>query len=173
MKIRIIGAGFYGCHIAVSLIDDGHDVQIHEIKDKIFGGASGSIPARIHQGFHYPRSKQTRLACQKHITEFMAVYRQFTHPVPTNIYAIAANHSMVDYLQYVDTLKDEVEFEEVNPEKYGLRNVEGALLTRERHIITDDVVTYFKNTLCGHIKLNRSAYELDNPAYDLTIDASF
>lgn len=173
MKIRVIGAGFYGCHIAVSLLADGHDIVIHEIKDKIFGGASGSIPARIHQGFHYPRSKKTRLACQEHSIDFMSVYGKFTRSVSTNIYAIADNHSMVDYWQYVDTLKDEIEFIEIDPAHYNLQNVEGALLTKERHIVTDDVITYFEDVLASHIYYNKPAGKLDDSEFDLTIDASF
>jgi glycerol-3-phosphate dehydrogenase len=64
VKIRVLGGGWYGCHIALALIGDGHEVEIHETRERIFEGASGSIPARLHLGFHYPRSRMTRAACQ-------------------------------------------------------------------------------------------------------------
>ena len=80
MNIRILGSGFYGCHLAIALLRDGHNVQVHEIADRMFAGASGSIPARIHRGFHYPRSASTREACNEHYTEFMEHYG-----VPVNI----------------------------------------------------------------------------------------
>lgn len=173
MRIRVVGAGFYGAHIALSLIKDGHDVEIHEIRDGMFKGASGGIPARIHQGFHYPRSKKTRDACQKHIPEFMRVYGAFAKQVPVNVYAIAQDQSMVDYEQYIDTLKREVDFLEVDPVTYGLVNVEGAVLTNEQHIVTDRVKNHFGCVLSDHIKYNTPAGVIDDPSYDLTIDCSF
>lgn len=173
MKIRVLGCGFYGAHVALSLIKDGHDVEIHEVRDQIFGGASGNIPARIHQGQHYSRSKKTRDACQAHIPEFESVYGRFMRPIKTNIYAIAADHSLVDYTQYVDTLRNEIELLEIDPSLYGLQNVEGAILTKEKHIVTDEVKAYFERELDGHITFNSKPALIDDPAYDLTIDATF
>ena len=145
MRIRVLGAGVYGCHLALSLLKDGHDVEIHEILPHIFGGASGHIPARLHQGFHYPRSHMTRAACQEHLTAFMRVYGEFTRGIPMNIYAIARQRSLVDYQQYVATLRCELEFIEIaRPEEFGLANVEGAVLTGERHIVTDQLRAYFE-----------------------------
>lgn len=173
MKIRVLGAGFYGCHIATELISAGHEVHVHEINDTIFGGASGKIPARLHLGFHYPRSKKTREACQKHVPEFMARYARFTRAVRTNIYAIAENASLVDYPQYIDTLTDEVPFAEVDPDVYGLKHVEGAILTDERHIVTDEIKAYFERALGPYITYNKASGIVDNPDYDLTVDATF
>lgn len=173
MKIRIIGAGFYGCHIAVELLAAGHEVTILEVKDEIFGGASGKIPARLHQGFHYPRSKRTRDACREHLPEFMDAYGTFTRHVVSNIYAIAEGGSLVDYPQYVDTLSGEVRFKEVRPEDYGLTNVEGALLTTERHILVNSVREYFEGVLADNLFCGVKPGKIDDPAYALTIDATF
>ena len=173
MKIRVLGAGFYGCHLAASFVADGHDVEVWEIKDRIFGGASGNIPARNHIGVHYPRSKATRDACQQHMPEFMAVYGQFTRHIPTNIYAIAAERSMVDYGNYIKSLAGEIQFIEVDPKEYGLQHCEGAILTQERHIVTDEVRKHFEHTLDGHIRFNQPIDIVDSPDYDLTVDATF
>ncbi len=173
MNIRIIGAGFYGCHIATALLADGHKVTILEAKDEIFGGASGKIPARLHQGFHYPRSKRTRDACREHLPQFMEVYGQFTRHVKRNIYAIAEGGSMVDFPQYVDTLKGEVAFIDVEPERHGLTNVEGALLTDERHILVNDVKEHFERELSDNIFCGYKPDDIDSPDFDLTIDATF
>ena len=59
MKICVIGAGWFGCHIATKLIDEGHSVKIFEKNKKIFSNASGNNQNRLHQGFHYPRSRKT------------------------------------------------------------------------------------------------------------------
>ena len=174
MRIRVLGGGFYGCHLALALANDGHDVELHEIRNDIFLGASGSIPARIHQGFHYPRSRMTRAACLEHQAAFMAAYGRFTKGVRVNIYAIAANHSLVDFDQYVDSLSGEVPFIQIHdPAEYGLQNVEGAVLTGERHIVTDDVAAYFRTELKDRIKLNTAPGELDSKEFDWTIDCTF
>ncbi len=174
MRIRVLGAGWYGCHLATALMRDGHDVEVHESKTHIFGGASGGIPARLHLGFHYPRSRITRAACQEHSEAFMAAYGHLTHGVPINIYAIAKDRSLVDFDQYRRTLQGEVEFVTIDrPEEYGLRNVEGALLTGERHILTDKARAHFERELGGHIFFGQSGGLLDDPNYDLTIDCTF
>lgn len=174
MRIRVLGAGWYGCHIAAALLRDGHHVEVHESKAHIFGGASGSIPARLHLGFHYPRSRMTRAACQEHSEAFMAAYGHLTHGVPINLYAIASGSSLVDFEQYRSTLAGEVEFVTVHdPAEYGLRNVDGALLTGERHILTDKARAHFERELGGHIFFNQRPALLDDPAYDLSIDCTF
>lgn len=174
MRVRILGAGFYGCHLGLSLTNAGHEVEIHEIRDRIFEGASGTIPARLHLGFHYPRSRITRAACQDHSEAFMARYGFLTRGVPLNIYAIAQDHSLVDFDQYVRTLQGEVPFVPVHdPMEYGLHHCEGAVLTGERHIVTDDARTYFEEMLRDQICYGSRAYRLDDPEWRVTIDCTF
>lgn len=169
MRILVLGAGFYGCHIASSLIDDGHDVTVHEKADRIFAGASGSIPARLHSGQHYPRSGLTRAACQEHQAEFMAVYGHLTHSVRTNIYAIAAVDSLVDFSTYCKVLKDEIEYIRIPPEEFGLRNVEGAILTGERHVVIQKAIAHFSRKLEGRIVFGTNESE----GFDWIIDCTF
>jgi hypothetical protein len=147
-------------------------VVIHEIADRMFAGASGAIPARIHRGFHYPRSAATRAASNAHYHEFKEHYGAFTKGVPVNLYAIAAGESMIDFETYRTILKDSVEYITVeHPEEFGLQNVEGALLTGERHILIDKVRDHFESQLKDNVVLNRAPDEEGN--FDWTIDATF
>ena len=174
MKIRVLGSGWYGCHIAVHLINKGYDVVVHELADKIFAGASGANPARLHLGFHYPRSKLTRAACQDHYLTFMKHYGDLTSVVPINIYAIAQDHSLVDFGTYKQVLQGEVDFIDIhNPGDYGLRNVEGALLTGERHVVIKRAREYFTEALKDHIVFFKRAGDVDDIKWDLTIDCTF
>ena len=174
MRIRVLGAGFYGCHIGLALMRDGHEVEVHEIADHIFAGASGAIPARLHIGCHYPRSRMTRAACLDHHREFMAEYGHLTRNVPVNIYAIAADNSLVDFDQYVDTLRGEIEYLTLHdPGEFGLRNVEGAIMVGERHIVTDDARAYFEEQLGDTVRLNTPPGEVDSKEWDWTIDCTF
>lgn len=174
MKIRVLGAGWYGCHIAAALLADGHEVEVWEARDHIFGGASGCIPARVHQGFHYPRSRMTRAACQEHGEAFMARYGHLTRGVPINVYAVASDHSLVDFDQYLATLRGEVEFVRVHdPAELGLQGVEGAVLTGERHIVPRLAREHFERELGGAIRLRKRVDSLSAPDWDWTIDCTF
>jgi len=173
MNIRILGAGLYGCHLASSFINEGHNCVIHEIADRIFAGATGNIPARLHCGQHYVRSKLTRDACQEHYREFMGKYGDFTHGVACNIYAVAEHDSLVDFGTYRQILRDEIEFITVErPAELGLRNVEGAILTGERHVLADKLAAHFAEVLKDHIEFGRAPGVVDDPTWDLTIDCT-
>ena len=178
MHIRVLGAGFYGAHIALALMRDGHTVAVHEIAPHIFAGASGAIPARLHIGCHYPRSRMTRAACLDHHKQFMAEYGFLTRAVPVNIYAIAAGNSLVDFDQYLRTLRNEIQFITLHkPEEYGLQNVEGAIQVNERHIVTDLAREYFERMLhgeaSGEVLYNSRPAIVDNGEWDWTIDCTF
>ena len=170
----MLGAGWYGCHIASALLRDGHEVELHEIAPQIFAGASGACPARLHQGMHYPRSRLTRAACQDHATEFMRAYGRLTRCVHTNIYAVADKDSLVDFGTYCQVLKGEVEYVQIHdPQEYGLQNVEGAILTGERYISIPATAAHFQETLGAAIKPNTPPGDVDSKEWDWTIDCTF
>lgn len=174
MKIRVLGGGWYGCHIAAELIADGHVVELHEIAGHLFAGASGSNPARLHLGFHYPRSRLTRAMCQESHARFMRVYGQLTRTIPTNVYAVAAGDSLVDFGTYRQVLKGEVEFVELErPEELGLRNIEGALLTGERHIVIRQARAFYEEKLAGAVRYFMPPLEAIALDFDWTIDCTF
>ena len=59
MKVGIIGAGIFGCSVAIELAKRGFEVTIFERNNNILDGASTINHLRHHYGFHYPRSKET------------------------------------------------------------------------------------------------------------------
>jgi hypothetical protein len=173
MRIRVLGGGFYGAHIAAALADD-NDVELHEIANRLFNGASGNMPARLHMGQHYPRSKLTRAACQEHFAMFMERYGHLTHNVPVNIYAVAAEESLMDFGTYRQVLRDEIELVTVyDPRELGLANVEGAVLTGERHVLVDEAREFFTDRLDRIVRYGAPPGEVDSPDWPLTIDCTF
>lgn len=173
MKVRVLGGGWYGCHLALALKERGVKVELHEISDQLFNGASGGNPARLHLGFHYPRSDLTRAACQDHQKIFLAHYGFLTRSVAMNIYAVAANDSMVDWGTYKKVLRGEVEFLEIRPNEWGLSNVEGAMLTGERHILVNNARLWFAKQLGETVHYNKSPHDSNDFDYDWTIDCTF
>lgn len=175
MKIKVLGAGVYGCHLGLSLIEAGHAVEIHDCADRIFAGASGNIPARLHAGsLHYPRSHATRRACIEHRSEFMKRYGFLTRAVECNIYAIARDESLVDFGTYLSIVKSDLECITIyDPAEFGLQNVEGAIMTGERNILARDAAAYFEEQLAGHVHLGAPAGAEHDPTFDFTIDCTF
>jgi len=172
MKIRILGGGWYGCSTALALKNAGHEVDLHEIGGHLFCGASGANPARLHLGFHYPRSQRTRELCQRNHRSFMQRYGHLTRSIATNIYAIAEDESLVDFGTYLQILKGEVELIEIDdPKEFGLKRVEGAVLTGERHIVIREAREYFTQKLKGLVTLNSNGEEAG--AHEWVIDCTF
>lgn len=161
MRVRITGAGWYGCSIAYGLLQLGHEVELVESRH-IFAGASGANPARLHQGQHYPRSRLTRAFCQEHHSAFMRRYGGLTRCVPINIYAVASDDSLVDFGTYCQILRGEIEYITVHdPAEYGLRNVEGAILTGERHIVIREARAFFERALHQVLAASPSQQRVD------------
>lgn len=175
MRIHIKGGGWYGCHLALALRDE-HEVLLTERSHRLFNGASGSNPARLHIGPHYPRSHKTRQACREHAPMFMAKYGHLTRYVPHNIYAIAERDSLLDYGTYLDILKPELALLEIpNPTERGLCNVEGAIQISERHIVIDKAREWFTEQLAGIVMYggpDPGAF-LEHEPFDLVIDCTF
>lgn len=172
MRIAVIGGGWYGCHITAALKRDGHDPVLFEREPRLFSGASGANPARLHLGFHYPRSKLTRAACQEQHAAFMRSYGHLTRAIPVNLYCVAEEASHVDFGNYTQTLRGELEFLTVERpgEDFGLAQVEGAIQTGERHIVIREAREFFVALLGDQVVLGR---EPESDGWDATIDCTF
>ncbi len=102
-SVAVIGAGFYGCMVALELSKYFKHVALIEAEAVIMSRASYNNQARIHMGYHYPRSLTTGISCQRNHNLF---YREFSDAVSNGydpIYAIAKNDSKVtasDFEEY-------------------------------------------------------------------------
>ena len=57
-KIAVVGAGLFGCTIAL-ILSKKYNVDLYERKPDILNEASMCNQFRFHLGFHYPRSEKT------------------------------------------------------------------------------------------------------------------
>lgn len=170
MRVLVRGAGWYGCHIAMALKTRGFAVDLVDSRDRMFGGASGSNPARLHLGYHYPRSAVTRATCNAHNAQFLKIYGDFTSPIETNHYAIAENDSLLDFGTYCQVLEG-LPFDRLpgTGEQFGYRHLEGLIQTPERHIIIRMVREHFEEHLAD---VWRGAHAVEG-GHDITIDCTF
>lgn len=91
----IIGGGFYGCCLALYLRSISESVVVVEAADRLMTRASRLNQARIHTGFHYPRSALTAVRS-------MILHQRFVRDFPEAVvddfqmlYAIARRRSKV------------------------------------------------------------------------------
>jgi hypothetical protein len=148
MKIAIIGAGWYGCHIAKSLKNKGLEVKIYEKESDIFLQASSKNQNRLHLGFHYPRSYITRKQSKIGFDRFLNEYGFACCKVQENIYAVDDENSLIDFKTFKQIMTESgLEFEEVDYPFHNYKNLSGFLKTNEMLILFKKVKEYFKNKL--------------------------
>lgn len=74
MKFAVIGAGFYGLHIASRFKALGLETRIFEKANDILTFASGNNQYRLHLGFHYVRSFRIRQQSRDGYFRFLERY---------------------------------------------------------------------------------------------------
>ncbi|WP_406696638.1 FAD-dependent oxidoreductase [Singulisphaera sp. Ch08] len=57
--VVVVGGGFFGCMIALHLRRQNARVAVVERGSRLLGRASYHNQARVHNGYHYPRSVLT------------------------------------------------------------------------------------------------------------------
>jgi hypothetical protein len=113
MKIAIIGSGFYGCSLAITL-SKKNKVDLYEKEQNIFNGASSCNQFRYHSGYHYPRSQKTVNEINKSKKDFVSFFSNGVFKKTKNFYAIA-NKSKVNFKKYSKFLKkNKLYFKQVN-----------------------------------------------------------
>jgi len=83
----IIGGGFYGCSIALALAPRLPRILILEREGDLLTRASYGNQARVHNGYHYPRSLLTALSSAANYPQFRSEFSDrideaFVHPEP-------------------------------------------------------------------------------------------
>ena len=91
----IIGAGLFGLYAARLMAQRGMHVAILDAEDAPMMRASQINQARVHNGYHYPRSLTTALTSVKYYDRFTRDYADCVNSTFTKIYAIARAQSLI------------------------------------------------------------------------------
>jgi hypothetical protein len=168
MKIAIIGGGWVGCHLAHKLQHE-HEVTIFEKNNKLFTETSYNNQNRLHLGFHYARSFETRELCQNTFFRFIEDYKFATNKIDKNLYCVAKNNSLLDYKTYLKIF-EEFEFEKT---LYNSESFEGCIITKEQHIDFKKMFDFFNLNLNFEKKLiTPNLLRRLQKKYDLVINAT-
>lgn len=158
MRVAIVGAGWYGCHIANYLKSLGVDVQVFDRNTAILQEASGKNQNRLHLGFHYARDYDTRMQSRDGYNRFLERYGMLTHEVERNYYAVASRDSLMDFRTYKTIMASSgLEFSELDRSQIpvNLTNVAGVLSTDERVIDERLARSFFEFELNAHLCLGQ------------------
>jgi glycine/D-amino acid oxidase-like deaminating enzyme len=98
--VVIIGGGFYGCCIALYLHTFYANILLIEREQDLLTRASLVNQARIHNGYHYPRSYLTALRSHINFPRFVLDFQNCVDNSFTKLYAIARTNSKVSAYQF-------------------------------------------------------------------------
>ena len=103
----VIGGGFYGVNIALHLAEkDRGQVILLEKEKSLLSRASYHNQARVHNGYHYPRSFTTAYRSHINLKRFVNDWPSAVKKDFTKLYAIAQNNSKVTAKQFVRFCKE-------------------------------------------------------------------
>lgn len=87
--VLVIGGGFYGATLASHLARRGASTVLMEASRSLLSRASFANQARVHAGYHYPRSIMTALRSAVNFARFAGEYRDAIDARFTKLYVIA------------------------------------------------------------------------------------
>ena len=182
-KIMIVGAGWMGCHLAYSLKLRGYNISLFDQKN-IFNGMSGSNTNRLHMGYHYPRSYQTRIQSKEGYTSFIKKYPQLVKQIKNNLIYILKKESLIDFYTYKKVMiSTGLKIKSTKFFENELTNVEGLLKVDEAQILQDKSKKFFQFKLkknffknkkidISQIEFKKNRFIYKNTKFDHIIDCT-
>ena len=154
----IIGAGLYGLYSAVFCGQQGgQSVLVLECDPAPFCRATYINQARVHQGYHYPRSISTAVKSQGYFERFNKDYDFCINREFQKVYATSSEYSWTDRRQFMDFCKAaNIPFEELHPERFFKPGMcDGVFLTREYTYDAMILKDYFLDKLekCSNVNI--------------------
>lgn len=129
----IIGAGLYGLYSALFCAKIGQNVIVLECDSTPFRRATYINQARVHQGYHYPRSISTAMKSAGYFERFNKDYAFCVNREFEQIYATSSQFSWSDGKQFKEFCKAaNIPCEELYPGNYFRDGMcDGVFRTRE------------------------------------------
>ncbi len=145
----IIGAGLYGLYSALLCGEKKQKILVVDCDSTPFRRATYINQARVHQGYHYPRSISTALKSAGYFARFnkdfdFCINREFE-----KVYATSAEYSWSDGIQFKKFCDAaNIPCEELNPNRFFKDKMcDGAFLTREYTYDAKILMNYYLEKL--------------------------
>ncbi|AQQ59162.1 FAD-dependent oxidoreductase [Helicobacter bilis] len=131
----IIGGGFFGAYIALQLKEKYNSILVLEQESDLLLHASLNNQARVHNGYHYPRSLSTAISSRRHFKTFCNEFKTAIKNDFAKYYAIANIGSKTSSTQFYRLFKQFDIFIESVPNHikamFNKKLVSDVFLTRE------------------------------------------
>ena len=101
----IIGGGFYGLYLAEYLASRLPRVVLCERSADLMQRASYSNQARVHNGYHYPRSILTAVRSRVNFPRFVEEFRPAVEARFEKVYAVARQTTKVTAEQFAESMR--------------------------------------------------------------------
>jgi glycine/D-amino acid oxidase-like deaminating enzyme len=98
----VVGGGFYGARLALLLRRRGQRVLLVEREATLLSRASIRNQARVHNGYHYPRSILTSMRSRLNYRRFLNDYGDCVYDSFTHFYAVARGMSKISAGQFAE-----------------------------------------------------------------------
>ncbi len=142
----IIGAGLYGLYAAWYCAQRGQNVVVLEMEKEAFTRATFANQARVHMGYHYPRSLSTAMKSAGYFKRFVEDYGCCIHSEFDQIYATSSHFSWTDAKEFKKFCRDaDIPCKDLPVDSYFKEGVcDGAFLTKEytydAHLLRDHIL---------------------------------
>ena len=169
----IIGAGLYGLYSALFCAKRGQRVIVLECDPTPFRRATYINQARVHQGYHYPRSISTALKSAGYFERFNKDYDFCINREFDQIYATSSQYSWSDGKQFKDFCEAaDIPCEQLVPENYFKPGMcDGVFRTREYTYDAKILLDYFLEELTKYPNEATIKYGVDITTIDKTSDS--
>lgn len=129
----IIGAGLYGLYAAKKSSEKGQRVLVLEYDEAPFMRATYINQARVHMGYHYPRSLTTAMKSAGYFRRFTEDFSFCIHDGFEQVYATSTQFSWTDAAQFTEFCDAAGIFCKQIPASVYFKDglCDGAFLTRE------------------------------------------
>ncbi|MDE7270576.1 MAG: FAD-binding oxidoreductase [Acetatifactor sp.] len=167
----IIGAGLYGLYSALYCGCKGQRVTVLELEAAPFTRATYINQARVHMGYHYPRSLSTAMKSAGYFKRFVEDYGFCIHDSFQQVYATSAHFSWTDAAEFRKFCESAgIPCMDLPVEQYFQPGLcDGAFLTQEytydAHILRDYLMQELEKlpnvTLCFRREITRIVRQSD------------
>lgn len=145
----IIGAGLYGLYAANFCAERGQRVLVLERDGKPFGRATYINQARVHMGYHYPRSLTTAVKSARYFRRFAEDFAFCIHDKFEQIYGMSNQFSWTNAEQFREFCRAAgIKCEEAAVSRYFKPGMcDGAFLTEEYTYDAKILQKYYEDRL--------------------------
>lgn len=167
----IIGAGIYGLYAAVECAKKGYTTLVVERDPQAISRGSYVNQARLHSGYHYPRSKET---AEKSRDYFFRFLNDFSSAINTNfrqLYAISHKQSLTtneDFKAFCDDLR--IKCDPIDPLVYFKPNMVDGLYDTLEYAIDNDEVRRILISNCS--KYSNLYIKYNTAVEDIQVDSN-